>query len=139
MVEKINIVITIIFVIEIFIKIVAMGFENYFSWQIFNIFDCLIVIGSAVDVIISQTMYNDKNETSSVTTALRAIRIMRIFKISRKWKRFEILLDTMGKTLRDITSFTFLLFLFIFIFTLLGMELFAYRARFNPNTNEVDL
>ena len=50
---------------------------------------------------------------------------MRVFKLSREWKRFELLLETMGNTLKDVASFSFLLFVFTFIFTLLGLELFA--------------
>ena len=45
----------------------------------------------------------------------------------------------MGKSLYDITYFTILMFLFIFIFTLLALELFAYRAKVNPETNEIDM
>jgi hypothetical protein len=74
----------------------------------------------------------------SAITALRAIRIMRVFKLSRQWKRFELLLETMGNTLKDVASFSFLLFLFTFIFTLLGLELFAYKAKLDPDTNFVD-
>lgn len=36
----------------------------------------------------------------------------------------------MGKTLEDISSFTVVLFLFMFIYSVLGMELFAYKAKF---------
>lgn len=63
---------------------------------------------------------------------------MRVFKLSREWKRFELLLETMGNTLKDVASFSFLLFLFIFIFTLLGMELFANKAKLDPDTNFLD-
>jgi ATP/ADP translocase len=45
----------------------------------------------------------------------------------------------MSNTLKDVASFSILLFLYIFIFTLLGMELFAYRAKLDPETNYVDL
>ena len=63
---------------------------------------------------------------------------MRVFKLSREWKRFELLLETMGNTLKDVASFSFLLLLFIFIFTLLGLELFAFQAKLDPETNFVD-
>jgi hypothetical protein len=39
----------------------------------------------------------------------------------------------MGKTMYDISSFTVVLFLFMFIYSILGMELFAEKAKFNPN------
>jgi voltage-dependent calcium channel L type alpha-1D len=65
--------------------------------------------------------------------------LLRIFKLARTWKRFELLLETMAHTLTDVASFSILLFLYIFIFTLLGMELFAWRAKLDPDTNYVDL
>ena len=65
--------------------------------------------------------------------------MLRIFKLARTWKRFELLLETMAHTLADVASFSILLFLYIFIFTLLGMELFAHKAKLDPDTNYVDL
>lgn len=34
-------------------------------------------------------------------------------------------------TIKDITYFSILMFLFLYIYTLLGLELFAYKAKFN--------
>ena len=82
---------------------------------------------------------NNNSKIGSVITALRAFRLLRIFKLAKTWKRFELLLETMVSTLKDIASFSVLLFLFIFIFTLLGMELFAYKVKFNRETDQVDL
>jgi len=45
----------------------------------------------------------------------------------------------MGKSLYDIANFTIFMSLFIFIFTLMALELFAYKARVNPDTNEIDM
>ena len=66
---------------------------------------------------------------------MRAFRLLRVFKLAKTWKRFELLLETMVSTLKDIASFSILLFLFIFIFTLLGMELFAHKVKFNRETD----
>lgn len=44
----------------------------------------------------------------------------------------------MGKSFKDIANFAVFMFLFIFIFTLLGLELFAYKAKLNPDTTELD-
>jgi voltage-dependent calcium channel L type alpha-1D len=63
---------------------------------------------------------------------------LRIFKLARTWKRFELLLETMAHTLMDVATFSILLFLYIFIYTLLGMELFAYKAKLDPDTDYVD-
>jgi hypothetical protein len=73
-----------------------------------------------------------------VFTALRAFRLLRVFKLAKTWKRFQLLLETMVHTLRDVASFSVLLLLFIFILTLLGMELFSNKVKLDPVTNYVN-
>jgi hypothetical protein len=98
----------------------------------FNVFDCGVVIASIIDIFLSNLLVNDATESSgSVITALRGFRLLRIFKLAKSWKRFEILIETLGRTLADIATFSILLFLLIFVFTLMGLELFAWRAKFN--------
>ena len=48
------------------------------------------------------------------------------------------MLTTIANTIKDISNFSVLLFLFIFTYTLLGMELFAYKVKFNDN-DEFDM
>jgi len=130
--EKLNIVFTIIFTLEMFIKMLAVGLKNYFRGTMFNVFDCGVVIASIIDIFLSNLLVNDATESSgSVITALRGFRLLRIFKLAKSWKRFEILIETLGRTLADIATFSILLFLLIFVFTLMGLELFAWRAKFN--------
>jgi hypothetical protein len=57
-------------------------------------------------------------------------RIMRVFKLARIWRTFRKLLKTMWKTLIDIAAFSIILFLMIYIYSVLGMELFAQKAKF---------
>ncbi len=140
--EQLNIFFTALFTLELLLKIVAVGFKMFFKGQWFNIFDTLIVIGSLVDIVISETLMSEMqkdNKTGSVVTALRGFRLLRVFKLAKTWKRFELLLETMAKTLKDVATFSILLFLFIFIFTLLGMELFAFKVKFDRNSEQVDL
>jgi hypothetical protein len=130
--EKLNIVFTIIFTLEMFIKMLAVGLKNYFRGTMFNVFDCGVVIASIIDIFLSNLIVNDVTESSgSVITALRGFRLLRIFKLAKSWKRFEILIETLGRTLADIATFSILLFLLIFVFTLMGLELFAWRAKYN--------
>ena len=43
------------------------------------------------------------------------------------------MLVKIGKSLKDISNFSVLLFLFLFTYSLLGMELFAQRVKFNED------
>ena len=57
--EKLNIVFTIIFTFEMLIKIMALGLKNYFKGTMFNLFDCGVVIASIVDIFLSNLLVND--------------------------------------------------------------------------------
>lgn len=40
-------------------------------------------------------------------------------------------------SLKDISNFSVLLFIFMFTYTLLGMELFAYSVKVDPDTDKI--
>lgn len=117
------------------IKLIGLGLVGY-SRDRFNIFDCLIVIISTVELVIGWT--TDGGGAGGAISAFRGVRLLRVFKLARSWKSFQEILRKILNSLKDISNFSVLLFLFIFIYALLGMELFAYRIKFNEN-NEVDL
>lgn len=71
-------------------------------------------------------------------TALRAFRLLRVFKLANTWKKLNYLLKTIWRTLTDVASFSILLFLVIFTYTLIGLEIFAHKAKFNQD-NEIDI
>lgn len=54
---------------------------------------------------------------------------MRIIKIARYFDGIKVMLEKTRKSLAEIGPFTLLLFFFIYLFSLLGRELFAYKAR----------
>lgn len=120
--------------VEMIIKIVGLGFKGYYQ-DAYNIFDSIIVISSIVDLLTSLLM---ARKTSSVVTAIRSFRLLRLFKLAKSWKRLNQLLQTIAKTLKDVGTFSILLFLFMFTFSLLGMEMYANKVKFLPD-NSLDL
>jgi hypothetical protein len=70
-------------------------------------------------------------------SAFRGVRLLRVFKLARSWKSFQEMLIKIGKTVKDISSFSVLLFLFMFTYTLLGMEMFSHKVHYNE-FNELD-
>lgn len=139
--EKMNLVFTGIFTFEMFLRLFSMGFKIYFRSHWFNLFDAVIVISSLIDITIAEVLINEEakiKNSGSVFTALRAFRLLRVFKLAKSWKRFQLLLETMVHTLRDVASFSVLLLLFTFILTLLGMELFSNKVKLDSATNYVD-
>jgi hypothetical protein len=69
-------------------------------------------------------------------SALRAVRLLRVFKLARSWVSFRILLEKMIITVKDISNFTVLMLIFMFIFTLLGMELYGHKIKYNNADKE---
>ena len=120
-----------VFIIELFCKLLGLGFKQYFT-DTFNLLDCCIVIASVVDIV---TQLVSDGSSKNVGTALRGFRVISIFKLAKSWRRFQHLLKTIWRTLVDISTFTIVLFLFMFLFTILGMEIFAYRVKFDNNGN----
>uniref|UniRef100_A0AC35TNP8 EF-hand domain-containing protein n=1 Tax=Rhabditophanes sp. KR3021 TaxID=114890 RepID=A0AC35TNP8_9BILA len=115
-----------IFIFEMLIKIFALGYRTYFASK-FNRFDCVVIVGSAFEVIWSAVRGG-----SFGISVLRALRLLRIFKLTSYWVSLRNLVRSLMNSMRSIISLLFLLFLFILIFALLGMQLFGGKFNF-PN------
>ncbi len=111
--EDINTGFTLVFIAELVIKLTGLGFKAFFLDK-FNSFDSFVVLTSVGDLLISNLM---TNYNVGALTALRAFRLLRIFKLAKSWKKLHNLLKTIGRTLKDVSSFSVLLFLIIFIFS----------------------
>lgn len=42
-----------IFTVEMIIKMLAVGIMNYFKGSFFNVFDCIIVVSSLIDIFLT--------------------------------------------------------------------------------------
>lgn len=122
-----NLVFTIAFAFEMFIKLLGYGFIKYCSDGL-NIFDAIIVIVSLTESILASVNISFTSGGFAAITAFRTLRLFRIFKLARSWKTFRNLLIAIGSTISSISYFTILLLLFMLISSLLGMEFFAYRV-----------
>ncbi|XP_066587016.1 voltage-dependent calcium channel type A subunit alpha-1 isoform X8 [Prorops nasuta] len=118
-----------LFMMEMFIKVYALGPRTYFESS-FNRFDCVVISGSIFEVIWSEV----KDGASFGLSVLRALRLLRIFKVTKYWKSLRNLVISLLSSMRSIISLLFLLFLFILIFALLGMQLFGGQFNFDNGT-----
>jgi hypothetical protein len=119
----INIVFTVIFTVEVILKLIGLGIKE-FCVDRFNIFDATVVIISLIELSIS--------DGGGALSALRAFRLFRIFKIFRVGD-LRVLLDSIAFTLTTIGNYTVLLILFIYVYSLLGMQFFAGKLKFDEN------
>ncbi|KAJ1454328.1 Ion transport protein-domain-containing protein, partial [Pelagophyceae sp. CCMP2097] len=129
--DFVNVVLALIFVAEMVIKLLAFGFEAYWS-DAFNRFDGFIVVVSVASMGLAAASINFG---SAAVSAMRCFRVFRIFKLAKNWPSLQLLLLTMYKTAQDIVNFAVLLFLFVLIFALWGMQAFANNLNFDPETH----
>jgi len=111
-----NIFFTIVFAIEMILKLIGYGIKLYVK-DGFNIFDAFIVIMSYVELFMP-------GEDSSLSV-LRAFRLLRIFKIIKSWVSLRILLSTVLDSLTAITNLGVLIVLYLFISALLTKQFFS--------------
>ena len=116
--EIINLVFTTIFMLELALKVCALGIRAYVRDRM-NWLDAGVVIVSIIELAMSG------GEASSNFTVLRALRVFRILKLVRSWKSLQATLKTLWKTLIDLSSFLVILCVFVLIFALVGMQLFG--------------
>merc|ERR1719487_1672217 len=86
-------------------------------------FDGIIVISSWAEIFL--------DNGGGALMALRGFRLLRIFKLAKKMKTFRVLLKSMLHTVYAMKDFTVVLALMMFVFTLMGMQFYATRLRFD--------
>merc|ERR1711871_1408322 len=64
-------------------------------------------------------------------SALRTFRLLRVMRLMKAFESLHRILDVILSMLKQMTPFASLVLLFLFIFSLLGMQLFALRFRFD--------
>lgn len=116
------------------IKLIGLGFKGYLHDK-YNIFDASIVLISMIEIILNATSSGSNNSTIS---KLRSFRILRLLKLVKSFRALSELLSTIANTLKDLRNFMVLLFICIFCYTMLGLELYGYRMKFDKE-NKFDL
>ena len=119
-----------VFLLEMLLKWVGLGLREY-AKDAFNVFDCVIVIISVVEFVIEMIALSSGGASKkSGLSALRSFRLLRVFKLARSWVELQKLLVTIMQSVIDVTNAAILLIVVMFIFTLLGMQLFGGRMKY---------
>mmetsp|Transcript_22884 Transcript_22884/g.22161 ORF Transcript_22884/g.22161 Transcript_22884/m.22161 type:complete len:238 (+) Transcript_22884:2482-3195(+) len=122
MLQQFNFSFTIIFAIEMGLKIIAIGIVKYVLDPL-NYLDGAVVILSIVEEIIS-------SGEGGALTAIRTVRIFRTFRVlrvARLLKSMKSMMSILFVIQSSVSSFfylTILMFLFVFIYSLLGMQIY---------------
>ncbi|XP_035773797.1 muscle calcium channel subunit alpha-1-like isoform X1 [Anopheles albimanus] len=129
--EYTNMFFVALFSLEMFLKMYSLGLQGYYV-SLFNRFDCFVVIGSVVEVLLTNTQIMPPLGIS----VLRCVRLLRVFKVTKYWQSLSNLVASLLNSIQSIASLLLLLFLFIVIFALLGMQVFGGRFIFNSMDNK---
>ncbi|XP_033825149.1 dihydropyridine-sensitive L-type skeletal muscle calcium channel subunit alpha-1-like [Periophthalmus magnuspinnatus] len=121
-------VLLVLFVLEMFMKMYALGPRQYFM-SLFNRFDFFVVMCGILEMI----MLSAGAVTPLGFSVLRCIRLLRILKVTKYWTSLSNLVASLLNSVRSIASLLLLLFLFIVIFSLLGMQVFGGKFIFSDN------
>ena len=114
-----NYVFTIIFVIEMLIKMLGLTVRMYFT-DPSNCFDFCLVLMSVVETIMDLAGVKAPG-------GINALRAFRVLKLAKSWKDLSRLLNTLREAINGVSNASVVLLIIVFIFTLLGMQLFGGR------------
>ena len=109
---------TIIFSVEMFLKILAVGVVKYLDDKM-NYMDGTIVILSLVELV-----FMSGSGALSAFRSVRMFRTLRVLRVARLLRGLKSMMNIIAVIQRSLNSFVYLallLFLFIFIYALLGM------------------
>uniref|UniRef100_A0A4W3H913 Voltage-dependent L-type calcium channel subunit alpha-1S-like n=1 Tax=Callorhinchus milii TaxID=7868 RepID=A0A4W3H913_CALMI len=155
--DQLNVVFTGLFTLEMVLKLCAFKAKGYFG-DPWNVFDFLIVIGSIVDVILSEVdtalassggLYclssgcdpNESEDSSRISiNFFRLFRVMRLVKLLSRGEGVRTLLWTFIKSFQALPYVALLIVMLFFIYAVIGMQVFGKianvdGAQINRNNN----
>lgn len=91
----------------------------------------VIVIISLIEIILESL--SSELGFKITLSPFRTLRLLRVFKLIKGNVQLSLLIETIIRTVYNLTTFALLLFLMVFVFTLIGMQLFAGEIKLNPD------
>lgn len=131
-----NLAFTVIFTIEMGLKIIGLGLKGYAS-DFMNLFDCAIVILSLYEqVTLSGTGGNSAVSAFRTVRLFRTFRVLRVTKLLRTLSYMKIIIGVIMRSMKNFIFILILLFLFIFIYSLLGMQVYGGNLNIKNNSGQ---
>ncbi|XP_077139980.1 voltage-dependent L-type calcium channel subunit alpha-1F [Ranitomeya variabilis] len=143
--DILNMVFTGLFTVEMVLKLTAFRPKHYFC-DAWNTFDALIVVGSLVDIAVTEVNngghVGESSEDSSriSITFFRLFRVMRLVKLLSKGEGIRTLLWTFIKSFQALPYVALLIAMIFFIYAVIGMQTFGkiamqHGTQINRNNN----
>ncbi|XP_030639857.1 voltage-dependent L-type calcium channel subunit alpha-1D [Chanos chanos] len=124
--DILNMVFTGVFTVEMVLKLIAFKPRHYFS-DAWNTFDALIVVGSVVDIAITEINNTEDSARISITF-FRLFRVMRLVKLLSRGEGIRTLLWTFIKSFQALPYVALLIAMLFFIYAVIGMQVFGKIA-----------
>ncbi|XP_027696988.1 voltage-dependent L-type calcium channel subunit alpha-1F [Vombatus ursinus] len=151
--DVLNMVFTGLFTVEMLLKVIAFKPKHYFC-DAWNAFDALIVVGSVVDIAVTEVNavawgrssmfgppFQSSEDSSRISiTFFRLFRVMRLVKLLSKGEGIRTLLWTFIKSFQALPYVALLIAMIFFIYAVIGMQMFGKVAlqdttQINRNNN----
>ncbi|KAJ8970053.1 hypothetical protein NQ317_012028 [Molorchus minor] len=113
-----NLVFSIIFIIEMFLKWIALGFHKYFT-SFWTLLDFLIVFVSLFSLLI------EENENLRVLRSLRTLRALRPLRAISRWQGMRIVVNALMYAIPSIFNVLLVCLVFWLIFSIMGVQFFS--------------
>ncbi|XP_069499722.1 voltage-dependent L-type calcium channel subunit alpha-1D isoform X1 [Ambystoma mexicanum] len=124
--DVLNMVFTGVFTVEMVLKLIAFKPKHYFT-DAWNTFDALIVVGSVVDIAITEVNSSEDSSRISITF-FRLFRVMRLVKLLSRGEGIRTLLWTFIKSFQALPYVALLIAMLFFIYAVIGMQVFGKIA-----------
>uniref|UniRef100_A0A8D0A882 Voltage-dependent L-type calcium channel subunit alpha n=1 Tax=Sander lucioperca TaxID=283035 RepID=A0A8D0A882_SANLU len=145
--DILNMVFTAVFTVEMVLKLIAFKPRGYFG-DAWNVFDALVVMGSIVDIVLSEidvtltceppgrpirvgptvTPHNTEDSARISITFFRLFRVMRLVKLLSRGEGIRTLLWTFIKSFQALPYVALLIAMLFFIYAVIGMQVFGKVA-----------
>uniref|UniRef100_A0A3B3TTE5 Calcium channel, voltage-dependent, L type, alpha 1D subunit, a n=1 Tax=Poecilia latipinna TaxID=48699 RepID=A0A3B3TTE5_9TELE len=138
--DILNMVFTAVFTVEMVLKLIAFKPRHYFA-DAWNTFDALIVVGSVVDIAITEVNAHLTQSIARISiTFFRLFRVMRLVKLLSRGEGIRTLLWTFIKSFQALPYVALLIAMLFFIYAVIGMQVFGKIAmvdgtQINRNNN----
>uniref|UniRef100_A0A8C8RQM1 Calcium voltage-gated channel subunit alpha1 H n=1 Tax=Pelusios castaneus TaxID=367368 RepID=A0A8C8RQM1_9SAUR len=136
-----NYIFTAIFVAEMMVKVVALGFfsgENTYLQSSWNVLDGVLVFVSIIDIIVSMASAGGA-KILGVLRVLRLLRTLRPLRVISRAPGLKLVVETLISSLRPIGNIVLICCAFFIIFGILGVQLFKGKFYYceGPDTKNI--
>ena len=143
-IEIINTILVVIFVIEVVIQIIAEG-PHHFFFKFSNLWDFGVVLVSLIELLIKDSSSdtsafsstsNTSRRSTSIASIFRVLRIVRVFKLFRSMNQFRIVMEAIRQTIIRMVDFLLLFLVILYMYALLGFSLFDNSLKFDAHSGK---